>query len=155
MLKHFKFPDHLIIVRFSPELSWCSNSHIAPIRCFWHTILPEHTRGCWTDLGEISGAVSWSIKLRVRLDTSQMVQSGVNGYRWYLKAQKDVFPLRKKTNKKTRKQKVGLNGEQGWRLKMKVIVNSQSEVGIHSQRWFLWGQSSSNNSNLSPRWPGQ
>lgn len=57
--------------------------------------------------------------------------------------------------KKTQKQKVGLGGEQGWHLKMKVSVNSRSEVGIHSQRCSLWGQSSSNNSNLSPRWPGQ
>lgn len=38
---------------------------------------------------------------------------------------------------------------------MKVSVNSRSEVGIRSQRCSLWGQSSSNNSNLSPRWPGQ
>lgn len=44
-----------------------------------------------------------------------MVQSGVNGYRWYLKAQKDVFPFRKRVGeKKTSKTKSGV----GWRARL-------------------------------------
>lgn len=39
--------------------------------------------------------------------------------------------------------------------KMKVIVNTRFVVEIHSRCWCLWRQSPSNNSNLSPRWPGQ
>lgn len=78
-----------------------------------------------------------------------MVTDGI----WKLK--RTFSHLGEGEKKKTRKQKVGLGGEQGWHLKMKVSVNSRSEVGIHSQRCSLWGQSSSNNSNLSLRWPGQ